>query len=117
MNNNNRRTIKVFGRTYNILILPVLSLSNPDLYRNRRLVFDWGKSISHPHAKIAFAILKSHNYISRLIYDNTVYEILGITDCRSGRKAATIRYIENVGTGYQDIIDALMIQEFPKNTV
>lgn len=108
------KIVEVAGRTYRIMILPVLSISNPNKHNEKRLVFDWGKSISHPQATVAFAILKKYGfYITRLVYNNKVYIINSIQTCRSGRKAAYITDAGQIDVHTSNIIDTLMAQEFP----
>ena len=80
----NRYQTTVYGREHNLLLLPVLSLSNPSKNNTRRLIFDWGKSISHPKANIAFAFVKG-SHILFLVYNNRMYTIDNIVKCRSGR--------------------------------
>jgi len=109
---NNIKPIKLYGRIHNIMILPVLSLSRPDLNNEQRLIFDWGKSLSHPNANIAFAFMK-RTYISALAYGSNMYTISVIKNCRSGRKAATVQCMGPISHGHRAVIDEFMSQEFP----
>lgn len=110
--NDHIKVVSVHGYNYRVMILPVLSISHPDKRFSRRLVFDWGKSMSHPKATIAFAVLKEYGlHIQYIIYDNKTYTVDTVKICRSGRKAAYIRRINLLNMN--DIVDALMAQEFP----
>ena len=92
-----------------VILLPVFSLSNSDKSTIQRLVFDWGKGLSHPHASPAFAISrKGSSRISRIIFKGYSFNVLNILGCRSGRLAA---YVQKTGpASYSDnkLIDTAM---------
>lgn len=86
------------------------------------MVFDWGKGLAHPRAKIAFAILNDEysNWIERLIYEDNTYHITQINKCRSGRLAAQVQNVYPINQYDSKIIEEVLKQEFPdapKNTV
>lgn len=115
----NRKIVKSWGREWEMMMLPTFSLSSPNSGGWQRLVFDWGKSMSHPHAQIAFAFMDNHSiHINKIVFRNKVYAVSDIRNCRSGRKAAIVRESGNATFGDCTLIDALMAQEFPnKSTV
>lgn len=98
-----------------MMMLPTFSLSRPKENGIQRLVFDWGKSIAHPGADIAFAFLASESgqFISTLVYKDIAYDVCGIKDCRSGRLAAKIKARGPVDKLEEALITELVRQEFP----
>lgn len=100
------------------MLLPIFSISKPDTNRLQRLVFDWGKSLPHPNARIAIAIMSSNEgqYIRTLVIDDVSYTISEIKKCRSGRMAAQIQGMGPVFPFDNDLIKKLIEQEFSKNT-
>lgn len=100
------------------MLLPVFSLSKPDEQSSQRLVFDWGKGLPHPNARIGFAIMSSNTgqWIRTLIIDDTAYTITGIKKCRSGRMAAQVTKDGPATSFDMDLVKKLIEQEFPKNT-
>lgn len=113
----NRKLITMWGREFAMMMLPTFSLSGTNHGGYRRLVFDWGKSMSHPHADIAFAFMEPYSvHIDRLVFRNKVYMVSGIRNCRSGRKAAMVREAGQATHSDCALIDALMAQEFPNKS-
>jgi len=91
MDNEYKRVVKFEGQLYRIMILPIFSLSTPNKYNESRMVFDWGKSLSHPSAKIGFAFIASGQYINRIIFDDHSYYLVNKPrKCRSGRLSARV---------------------------
>lgn len=119
IDHHNRKIVTINCQTYSILILPIFSLSKPKSGRYR-MVFDWGRGLAHPHAKIAFAILDGYSskWIDRIIYENASYKIVEIKKCRSGRLAAIVEKMFEIDNHDSNIIKAVLEQEFQntKNT-
>lgn len=118
----NKKLVEHHGFDYGILILPVLSLSKPSPdprfggIPTQRLVFDWGKSLSHPNAHVAFGMLTrpQGHYFERLIIGDNQYAIVGsISTCRSGRKAAIIVKESQASPFNMELINKALAQEFP----
>jgi hypothetical protein len=116
--NNYKRVVEWAGQKFTLMLLPMFSLSKPDATGMQRLVFDWGKSLPHPNARIAIAILSSNEgqYIRTLVIDDISYQISGIKKCRSGRCAAQVMSTGPVYPFDQNLIKKLVEQEFSKNT-
>ena len=111
-----RRSVDAYGREYHLMMLPVFSLSMPS-NGSRRMVFDWGKSLSHPHAEIAIAFLEPWSArISKIIYKNQAFEVRKISKCRSGRKAAIVVPWGPPSSHDLVVIEKLLAQEFPYKT-
>ena len=112
IDNHNRKIVVINSQPHGVLILPIFSLSKPKIGRSR-MVFDWGRGLAHPRAKIAFAILNTHvgNWLDRIIYENITYKITDIRKCRSGRMAATIEKMYDVNNYDNNIIRAVLAQE------
>jgi hypothetical protein len=115
---NFKRHVEWAGQEFTLMLLPVFSISKPDEKKQQRLVFDWGKSLPHPNARIGIAIMSSNEgqYIRTLVIDDVAYNVSSIKKCRSGRMAAQI---ENAGPVFpfdNNLIKKLIEQEFSKNT-
>lgn len=118
---NNRKHVIHQGLEFSVLLLPVLSISKPSFDKQRnlhlqRIVFDWGKSLSHPDAKIAFAMLTSptSHYFTHLVIGDNKYSIVGtMQKCRSGRVAARVFKDGSPTTFDTQIIQKVLVQEFP----
>jgi hypothetical protein len=108
-----RKLVKFHGHEFALMLLPVFSLSHPDRLGNSRLVFDWGKSLSHPRAQIAVGILSSpfSQYVKRLIYRGNEYGVSNLRKCRSGRMAARVYNLGRAKKEDIQLIDRLMKQE------
>lgn len=116
--NDFRRVVEWAGQKFTLMLLPMFSMSNPDQTGAQRIVFDWGKSLPHPNARIAIAILASDNsqFIRTLVVDDVAYEVTKVKQCRSGRYAAHIQKTGPVFKFDQDLIKKFIEQEFSKNT-
>lgn len=116
--NDHRRVVEWAGQKFTLMLLPMFSLSKPDNSGKQRLVFDWGKSLPHPNAQIAIAILADNKgqYIRTLVIDDVAYNVTQIKKCRSGRCAAQLEKVGPVYPFDQDLIKKLIEQEFSKNT-
>jgi hypothetical protein len=111
-----RLTVRIFDREHHLMMLPVFSLSMPS-DGSQRMVFDWGKSLSHPHADIAFAFLELWgNRIAKVVFKNQSFEIKKISKCRSGRKAAILVPWGPPSSTDLAIIEKLLAVEFPHKT-
>jgi hypothetical protein len=111
-----RKTVVAFGREHHLMMLPVFSLSMPS-NGSRRMVFDWGKSLSHPNADIAFAFLEPWgNRISKVVFKGQAFEIKKISKCRSGRKAAILVSWGTPTSSDLVVIEKLLAVEFPHKT-
>ena len=110
-----RKVVTVYDREYGLMLLPTFSVSKPDAEGVSRMVFDWGKSISHPRAEIAFAILDNPygQHIEYIVYKDCMYSLTRPTKCRSGRMATKIRKTGPVGFYAKRIIDTFLAAEFP----
>ena len=104
-----RKYINWHGRKFAFMLLPVFSQSKPKQGRSR-IVFDWGKSLPNPNARIAVGLLTSPQgqYIQRLVYNDQTYEIDGLRKCRSGRLAAYIRHIGRVSLWDRALVTKIM---------
>ena len=118
-NRDYKRIINHWGRSYALMILPIFSVSRPDPKGTKRIVFDWGKSLTHPNAKIGFAILRSPmgQWIERLIISDNVYMIERIKRCRSGRVAIWVCKTGRASDLDRQLIKKLMDSEFPNQSV
>lgn len=98
-----------------MMMLPTFSISRPKQDGTQRLVFDWGKSIAHPGADIAFAFLASEGgqYIQTLVFRDIAYTVHDLKDCRSGRIAAILKLRGPVDKFEDALITELVRQEFP----
>ena len=114
-----KRIIDHWGRLYALMILPIFSISRPDPNGSKRIVFDWGKSLAHPSAKIGIAILRSPQgqWIERLIIADNTYMIESKKKCRSGRIAVRARKVGRASDSDRQLIKALMDNEFPNQNV
>lgn len=110
------------GHEFGVLILPFLSISkpSPDPRHNnlltQRIVFDWGKSISHPNAKIAFGMLAkpTGHYMLHIIIGENKYVVMGSPQkCRSGRLAAMLCKDGPASTFDLQLVQKALAQEFP----
>ena len=111
-----RKTVTAFGREYHLMMLPVFSLSMPS-NGSQRMVFDWGKSLSHPHADIAFAFMEPWgSRINKIIFKNQTFDVRKITKCRSGRKAAILVPWGVASSSDATVIEKLLATEFPHKT-
>lgn len=116
-NHFSRRSVTAYGREHHMMMLPVFSLSMPSKTGTRRMVFDWGKSLSHPHAEIAIAFLEPWSYhIQKVIFKNQAFEIKTISRCRSGRRAAIVAPWGPPSSLDLVVIEKLLAQEFPQKT-
>ncbi len=115
---NYKRQVDWAGQTFTLMLLPMFSLSKPDIDGSQRLVFDWGKSLPHPSARIAIAIMSSNDgqYIRTIVVDDIAYTITKIRKCRSGRCAAQVTKDGPVQPFDANLIKKLIEQEFSKNT-
>lgn len=116
------KIVEYQGHDFGVLILPVLSISKPSpnplhpLSLTQRLVFDWGKSLSHPNAKIAFGMLTrpGGHYFPHLVIGENNYLVFGaIQKCRSGRLAAIVKKDGPASTFDLQLIQKALAQEFP----
>lgn len=100
------KTIKVNGIYHYVMMLPILSVSRPNNNGICRIIFDWGKSLAHPCAMIAFAIMRYNQHIERLIFNNNEYVIYSVDKCRSGRLAM---YASKVGAAQEYDINIISL--------
>jgi hypothetical protein len=103
------------GHDFGVLILPVLSISKPNMDMRQRVVFDWGKSLSHPNARIAFGMLTrpGGHFFEHLIINENTYVVMALQKCRSGRMAAIVCKDGPASTFNLQLIQKAMAQEFP----
>jgi hypothetical protein len=104
-----RKYINWHGRDFAFMLLPVFSQSKPKQGRSR-IVFDWGKSLPNPNARVAVALLSSTKgqFINRLIYDDQAYTVDNLRKCRSGRIAGYIRHISRVNEWDRALVTKIM---------
>lgn len=116
--NDFRRTVEWAGQEFALMFLPMFSLSNPDQAGLQRMVFDWGKSLPHPDARIAIAILADSEgqFIRTVVIDDVSYTVQHVKKCRSGRCAARVKKVGPVHPFDQNLVKKFIEQEFPKNT-
>lgn len=116
------KVVEHHGHDFGVLVLPVLSISKPSpdprhgVAVTQRIVFDWGKSLSHPNAKIAFGMLTrpGGHFFQHLIIGENNYVVMGqIQKCRSGRLAAIVCKDGQASTFDLQIIQKALAQEFP----
>jgi hypothetical protein len=111
-----KKTVKVCGHTYGVMVLPVYSLSGPNRAGMHRIVFDWGIGLSHPRANVAIAILDSPygQHIDSILYKNLKYKIGSrkIEKCRSGKLSAYLYDYGPIDPFSDSIIKKLLAQEF-----
>lgn len=119
----NKKFVEHQGQDFGVLLLPVLSISKPTPdprhggILTQRLVFDWGKSLSHPNAKIAFGMLTrpGGQYFQHMIIGDNNYAVMdGIQKCRSGRLAAIIHKDGQASLFDMQLIQKALAQEFPQ---
>lgn len=117
----NKKSVEHLGHSFGVLILPVLSISKPSPDSRfgealiQRVVFDWGKSLSHPNAKVAFGMLTraGGQYFQHIIFGDNQYVVHQLKDCRSGRKAALVSKYGQASSFDLQIIQKALAQEFP----
>lgn len=119
----NRKLVEHQGHLFGVLILPVLSISKPSpdprfgsVY-TQRIVFDWGKSLSHPSARVAFGMLTrpEGHYFPHIIINDKQYLIEGVIQrCRSGRRAAIVTRGGSASMFDTQLIQKALAQEFPQ---
>jgi hypothetical protein len=111
-----KKFVEHHGYDYGVLILPVLSVSKPSRNNTQRVVFDWGKSISHPNAHIAFGMLATieGQYFPHIIINENKYIVHNIMNCRSGRKAAIVSKDGPASLFDMGLIKKALAQEFPQ---
>lgn len=117
---NNRKSVIHQGYEFSLLLLPVLSVSKPSFDKHynthtQRIVFDWGKSLSHPAAKVGFALLTSptSHFFKYVVIGDNKYSIIKMQKCRSGRVAAVVSKEGPASLFDNKIIQAALAQEFP----
>lgn len=116
---NYKKQVEWGGQMFTLMLLPMFSLSKPDATTGlQRLVFDWGKSLPHPNARIAIAIMSSAEgqFIRTLVIDDVSYNVMRIRKCRSGRCAAEVEKVGPVQPFDANLIKKLIEHEFSKNT-
>ena len=120
---NNKKFVEHQGYDFGVLILPVLSISKPSPnprhgnILTQRIVFDWGKSLSHPNAKIAFGMLTrpGGQFFPYLVIGEIQYTVMDqIQKCRSGRRAAIIHKSGEATVFNLQLIKKALAQEFPQ---
>lgn len=116
------KVVEFHGHDFGVLIMPILSISKPSpnpLYNGlltQRIVFDWGKSLSHPNAKIAFGMLTKPggHYFPHIILGENNYIVMGSPQkCRSGRLAAIVHKDGPAISFDLQVIQKVLAQEFP----
>jgi hypothetical protein len=114
------KVVEHHGHEFGVLILPILSISKPsrDSRHNvvtQRMVFDWGKSLSHPNAKVAFGMLTrpGGHYFQHMVMGDNNYVVMEVTKCRSGRLAAIVCKDGPASLFDSQLVQKVLAQEFP----